>query len=48
MENVDLTGKTIIPFCTSGSSGTGSSASNLQKLTGGSTVWLDAKRISNG
>ena len=48
MENVDLTGKTIIPFCTSGSSGAGSSASNLQKLTGGSTVWLDAKRISNG
>jgi putative NADPH-quinone reductase len=48
MENVDLTGKTIIQFCTSGSSGAGSSASNLQKLTGGSTVWLDAKRISNG
>ena len=48
MENVDLTGKTIIPFCTSASSGAGSSASNLQKLTGGSTVWLDAKRISNG
>ncbi len=48
MENVDLTGKTIIPFCTSGSSGAGSSASNLQKLTGGSTVWLDVKRISNG
>ena len=48
MENVDLTGKTIIPFCTSGSSGAGSSASNLQKLTGGNSVWLDAKRISNG
>ena len=48
MESVDLTGKTIIPFCTSGSSGVGSSAFNLQKLTGESTVWLDAKRISNG
>ena len=48
MENVDLSGKTIIPFCTSGSSGVGSSASNLQKLTGESTAWLDAKRISNG
>ena len=48
MESVDLSGKTIIPFCTSGSSGVGSSASNLQKLTGESTVWLDAKRISNG
>ena len=48
MESVDLTGKTIIPFCTSGSSGAGSSASNLQKLTGESVVWLEAKRISNG
>lgn len=48
MESVNLTGKTIIPFCTSGSSGVGSSAANLQKLTGESTVWLDAKRISNG
>ena len=48
MESVDLSGKTIIPFCTSGSSGVGSSASSLQKLTGESTVWLKAKRISNG
>ena len=48
VESADLSGKTIIPFCTSGSSGVGSSASSLQKLTGESTVWLDAKRISNG
>ena len=48
MESVDLSGKTIIPFCTSGSSGVGSSASNLQKLTSESAVWLEAKRISNG
>ena len=48
MESVDFSGKTIIPFCTSGSSGVGSSVANLQKLTGESTVWLDAKRISNG
>jgi len=48
VESVDLAGKTIIPFCTSGSSGAGSSAANLQKLTDESTVWLDAKRISNG
>ena len=48
VENADLSGKTVIPFCTSGSSGVGSSASNLQKLTDESTVWLDAKRISNG
>ena len=48
VESVDLSGKTIIPFCTSASSGAGSSASSLQKLTGENTVWLDAKRISNG
>ena len=48
MESVDLTGKTIIPFCTSGSSGAGSSATSLQKLTGEGTVWLDAKRMRNG
>ena len=48
VESVDLAGKTLIPFCTSGSSGAGSSAANLQKLTDESTVWLDAKRISNG
>ena len=48
VESADLSGKTIIPFCTSGSSGAGSSASNLQKLTSENTVWLDAKRISNG
>ena len=38
MESVDLSGKTIIPFCTSGSSGVGSSAFNLQKLTAESAV----------
>ena len=48
VESADLSGKTIIPFCTSGSSGAGSSASNLQKLTDENTVWLDAKRIGNG
>ena len=47
MENVDLTGKTIIPFCTSGSSGAGSSDQHRKKLTGRSAVWLDAKRISD-
>ena len=48
MESVDLSGKTVIPFCTSGSSGVGSSATNLQKQASESSVWLDAKRISNG
>lgn len=48
VESVDLSGKTVIPFCTSGSSGVGSSANNLQKQASESSVWLDAKRISNG
>ena len=34
MESYDFSGKTIVPFCTSGGSGMGSSASNLEQLTG--------------
>ena len=48
VESVDLSGKTVIPFCTSGSSGVGSSAVNLAALTDGTSVWLDATRLSNG
>ena len=48
VESVDLSGKTVITFCTSGSSSVGSSATNLQKQASESSVWLDAKRISNG
>lgn len=47
-EQADLSGKTVIPFCTSGSSGAGSSAANLQKLTGESTAWQEAQRIRKG
>ena len=32
LESYDFSGKTIVPFCTSGSSGVGSSATNLQSL----------------
>ena len=48
VESMDLSGKTVIPFCTSGSSGAGSSAVNLQKLGSETAVWLEAKRFSNG
>ena len=48
VESVDLSGKTVIPFCTSGSSGAGSSAKKLQELAGEGAVWLDATRIGNG
>lgn len=43
-ESYDFTGKTIVPFCTSGSSGIGSSATNLEKLTDGAD-WLSGKRL---
>lgn len=45
VESYNFSGKTIVPFCTSGSSSIGSSASNLEKLTSGAT-WMNGKRIS--
>ena len=45
VESYDFSGKTVVPFCTSGSSGIGSSASNLEKLAGNGT-WLDGHRFS--
>ncbi len=45
LESYDLGGKTIVPFCTSGSSGIGSSATNLHSLASGAT-WLDGQRFS--
>ncbi len=47
VESYDFTGKTIVPFCTSASSGVGSSATNLEKLTSGAN-WLEGKRFSGG
>ncbi len=45
LESYDFSGKTMIPFCTSHSSGIGSSASNLHTLCSESTEWLDGKRF---
>ena len=45
LESYDFSGKTMIPFCTSHSSGIGSSASNLHALCSESTEWLDGKRF---
>ena len=45
MESADFTGKTVVPFCTSGVSGLGDSAKNLQALAPGAKV-LDGKRFS--
>ena len=45
LESYDLDGKTIVPFCTSGSSGIGSSADDLHALANGAT-WLEGQRFS--
>ena len=45
MESYDFSGKTIVPFCTSGGSGMGSSATNLEQLTSGAN-WLDGRRLN--
>lgn len=47
MESYEWGGKTIVPFCTSGGSGIGSSAANLEGLTSGAD-WLTGQRFSGG
>ena len=46
LESCDLTGKTVIPFCTSGSSPIGSSASNLQSAANAAGTWQPGRRFS--
>lgn len=45
LESYDFTDKTVVPFCTSHSSGIGSSDRNLHSLASGAT-WLDGRRFS--
>ena len=45
VESYDFSGKTIVPFCTSGGSGIGSSVTNLEQLTSGAT-WLSGRRLN--
>ena len=47
VESYDFTGITLIPFCTSGSSGIGQSGSNLE-ANAGSGTWLEGKRFAAG
>lgn len=47
LDEEDLSGKTIIPFCTSSSSGIGRSATDLESYENGGT-WLDGMRFSSG
>lgn len=47
LESYDFTGKTIVPFCTSHSSGIGSSADNLHDLAG-EAKWVNGRRVETG
>ena len=47
VESYDFDGITMIPFCTSGSSGLGMSGKNLEKLAGSGT-WLAGRRFKGG
>ena len=47
LESYDFTGKTIVPFCTSGSSGIGGSAEHLTALAADAT-WLEGARFNPG
>lgn len=46
IESYDFTGKTVVPFCTSGSSGVGTSDTDLHGLAAESTVWMNGERFS--
>ena len=46
IKNNDFTGKTVIPFCTSASSGLGESGANLAQMAGTGN-WKDGKRFSS-
>lgn len=48
MESVDLSGKTVVPFCTSNSSPFGSSDADMKKLAGDSVTWKKGTRIAKG
>jgi flavodoxin len=46
LESYDFSGKTIVPFCTSGSSPIGPSASHLHRLFSNNTTWLSGSRFA--
>ena len=47
VESCSFEGITVIPFCTSGSSGIGRSGPNMEALAGSGT-WLEGKRFGGG
>lgn len=46
IEAHDLSGKTVLPFCTSGGSGFGNTGSILAALTDDTVNWLEGSRLS--
>lgn len=48
LESCDFSGKRLACFCTSHSSGLGSSARNLEPLVSKDAVWLESKRFAAG
>lgn len=48
LESYDFSGKTIVPFCTSHSSGVGSSADNLHSLCQDTVTWTEGTRFASG
>ena len=48
LESYDFSNKTLVTFCTSASSGLGSSASNLYGLVPSSVKWLESRRFAIG
>ena len=45
LESYDFAGKTLVPFCTSASSGVGRSVEELKELCDGSALWAEGKRF---
>lgn len=46
VEKCNLSGKTVVPFCTSASSGIGTSATNLKAVDSHKATWLAGRRFS--
>ena len=46
LESYDFSGKTIVPFCTSGGSGVGRSDSALHKNVSGDAKWAKGRQIN--
>jgi flavodoxin len=48
LESYDFSGKTLIPFATSGSSGMGKTVDKLRPSCSGSAIWREGKLLKSG